>query len=103
MHGRPILDGIGIGGGPVGSRALGVLRIEKGYGSWGREYSPEYWPQEVGLDRLVKGDKGFLHKDAWLKIKETRHLSRKSRGVAQAVAEWREQRAQDDRSRRSGQ
>jgi ribonuclease D len=32
---------------------------------------------------------------AWLKIKETRHLGRKSRGVAQAVAEWRERRAQE--------
>ena len=29
-------------GGAVGSRALSSLRIEKGYGSWGREYSPEY-------------------------------------------------------------
>ncbi|MCU9836362.1 FAD-dependent oxidoreductase [Ruegeria sp. WL0004] len=59
-----------IGGGPVGSRALGSLRIEKGYGSWGREYSPEYWPQEVGLERLIKADKDFLHKAAWLKIKD---------------------------------
>ncbi len=51
--------------GPVGSRALMSLRIEKGYGSWGREYSPEYWPQEAGLDRLVKLDKGpFLNNDA---------------------------------------
>ncbi len=49
---------------PVGSRALMSLRMEKGYGSWGREYSPEYWPQEVGLDRLVKMDKDFLNKDA---------------------------------------
>ncbi|MCE8513826.1 GcvT family protein [Ruegeria pomeroyi] len=59
-----------IGGGPVGSRALGSLRIEKGYGSWGREYSPEYWPQEVGLERLIKADKEFLNKAAWLKIKD---------------------------------
>ena len=58
------------GGGPVGGRALGSLRIEKGYGSWGREYSPEYWPQEVGLDRLVKLDKDFLHKEAYLSIKD---------------------------------
>jgi dimethylglycine dehydrogenase len=58
------------GGGPVGSRALGSLRIEKGYGSWSREYSPEYWPQEVGLDRLVKLDKDFLHKDAYLTVKD---------------------------------
>ncbi|WP_271948150.1 GcvT family protein [Ruegeria faecimaris] len=52
------------GAGPVGSRALMSLRIEKGYGSWGREYSPEYWPHEVGLDRLCKFDKSFLNKDA---------------------------------------
>ncbi|OAN92206.1 GcvT family protein [Sulfitobacter geojensis] len=50
--------------GPVGSRALMSLRIEKGYGSWSREYSPEYWPQEVGLDRLCKMDKDFLNKAA---------------------------------------
>jgi dimethylglycine dehydrogenase len=52
------------GAGPVGSRALMSLRVEKGYGSWSREYSPEYWPQEVGLDRLCKMDKDFLHKAA---------------------------------------
>lgn len=52
--------------GPVGSRALMSLRIEKGYGSWGREYSPEYWPQEAGLDRLIKMDKGdFLNRAAY--------------------------------------
>ncbi len=52
--------------GPVGSRALMSLRVEKGYGSWGREYSPEYWPQEVGLDRLIKMDKGdFLNRSAY--------------------------------------
>lgn len=51
---------------PVGSRALLSLRVEKGYGSWGREYSPEYWPQEVGLDRLIKMDKPeFLGKSAY--------------------------------------
>ena len=59
-----------IGGGVVGSRALGALRIEKGYGSWGREYSPEYWPQEVGLDRLIKLDKDFLNKAAYIAIKD---------------------------------
>ncbi|WP_432816925.1 GcvT family protein [Sulfitobacter sp. JB4-11] len=53
-----------VGAGPVGSRALMSLRIEKGYGSWGREYSPEYWPQEVGLARLCKMDKDFLNKPA---------------------------------------
>ena len=58
------------GAGPVGSRALMSLRIEKGYGSWSREYSPEYWPQEVGLDRLIKIDKDFLNKVSYLKVKD---------------------------------
>ncbi|WP_170427267.1 GcvT family protein [Ruegeria arenilitoris] len=52
------------GAGPVGSRALMSLRVEKGYGSWSREYSPEYWPHEVGLDRLCKFGKDFLNKEA---------------------------------------
>lgn len=53
----------------VGSRSLLSLRVEKGYGSWGREYSPEYWPHEVGLERLIKMDKdGFLGKEAYAAI-----------------------------------
>jgi dimethylglycine dehydrogenase len=56
---------------PVGGRALLSLRVEKGYGSWSREYSPEYWPQEVGLDRLIKLDKTeFLGREAYLAIKD---------------------------------
>ncbi|MDW3119398.1 MAG: FAD-dependent oxidoreductase [Roseovarius pacificus] len=53
-----------VGAGPVGARALMSMRIEKGYGSWSREYSPEYWPHEVGLAALCKMDKDFLHKGA---------------------------------------
>ena len=56
--------------GPVGSRALMSLRVEKGYGSWSREYSPEYWPQEVELDGLIKLEKDFLHKSAYLEVKD---------------------------------
>ena len=54
---------------PVGGRALLSLRVEKGYGSWGREYSPEYWPQEVGLAGLIKTDKPeFLGREAYLAL-----------------------------------
>ncbi|NYS25009.1 FAD-dependent oxidoreductase [Rhodobacteraceae bacterium 2376] len=57
------------GAGPVGSRALMSLRVEKGYGSWGREYSPEYWPQESGLAGLIKMDKGdFLNRAAYAAV-----------------------------------
>jgi dimethylglycine dehydrogenase len=44
------------------------LRVEKGYGSWGRDYSPEYWPQETGLAGLIKMDKEFLNKAAYAAI-----------------------------------
>jgi dimethylglycine dehydrogenase len=57
--------GRALGAGPVGSRALMSLRVEKGYGSWGRDYSPEYWPQECGLAGLIRADKDFLNKSAW--------------------------------------
>lgn len=63
---RALLDaGKAEGGGPVGSRALGSLRLEKGYGSWGRAYSPEYWPHESGLGGLVKSYKPFLNRAVW--------------------------------------
>ncbi len=57
-----------LGAGPVGSRALMSMRLEKGYGSWGRDYSPEYWPHESGLAGLIKADKEFMNKDAWEEI-----------------------------------
>ena len=54
---------------PVGSRSLLSLRVEKGYGSWSREYSPEYWPHEVALDRLVKPTKrDFVGRAAYLEL-----------------------------------
>ncbi len=66
---RSLLEaGAEFGAGPVGGRALMSMRLEKGYGSWGRDYSPEYWPQESGLAGLIKTDKDFLHKAAWKAI-----------------------------------
>ncbi len=66
---RSLLDvGSDLGAGPVGSRALMSLRIEKGYGSWGRDYSPDWWPAESGLDGLIKMDKSFLNKDAYAAV-----------------------------------
>ncbi len=64
LYAALIEAGRAFGAGPVGGRALMSLRVEKGYGSWSREYSPEYWPQEVGLNRLCKMDKDFLNKAA---------------------------------------
>ena len=41
-----------------GLRALDSLRLEKGFGSWAREYRPVYGPEEAGLSRFVALDKG---------------------------------------------
>jgi len=43
---------------PFGMRAMMSLRLEKGFGSWLREYKPDYTPAETGLDRFVNFDKG---------------------------------------------
>lgn len=53
------------------------------------------WAEAECLEVLKKGYTQREPETAWLKIKETRHLGKRSRGVAQAVAEWREQRARE--------
>jgi dimethylglycine dehydrogenase len=40
-----------------GGRALNAMRLEKGFGSWAREYRPLYSPVEAGLARFVAWDK----------------------------------------------
>jgi dimethylglycine dehydrogenase len=50
---------------PFGGRALNSMRIEKGFGSWAREYRPIYGPFEAGLGRFVRFDKGdFIGRSA---------------------------------------
>ena len=44
---------------PFGMRAMMSLRLEKSFGSWMREYKPDYTPMETGLDRFMD-----YHKDA---------------------------------------
>ncbi|MDF1598440.1 FAD-dependent oxidoreductase [Mesorhizobium sp. YIM 152430] len=70
---RQVLDalldaGEAFGVGLFGARALNSLRLEKGYGSWAREFRPIYGPLEAGLDRFVAYDKAadFIGKEAAL-------------------------------------
>ncbi len=42
---------------PFGMRAMMSLRLEKSFGSWLREYKPDYTPAETGLDRFVSYNK----------------------------------------------
>ena len=48
------------------------------------------WAEDEFQRFIDKRQKTLEPIDAWLKIKEAKHLNSKSRGVAQALAEWRE-------------
>ncbi len=47
-----------------GLHALNSLRLEKGFGSWLREYRPIYDPFEADLGRFVRMGKDFIGRDA---------------------------------------
>lgn len=50
-----------------GGRALSSLRLEKGYGSFQKDFRPDYTPGETGLDRFVDFNKpDFIGREAAL-------------------------------------
>ena len=53
---------------PFGMRAMMSLRLEKNFGSWMREYKPDYTPMETGMDRFIAYDKAstYIGKEATL-------------------------------------
>ncbi len=57
---------------PFGMRAMMSLRLDKSFGSWMREFKPDYTPLETGLDRFVAYDKpaDFIGKAAALAERE---------------------------------
>ena len=63
-------DGLGLK--PFGMRAMMSLRLEKSFGSWLREFKPDYLPGETGMDRFVAYDKpvDFIGKAAAMAEKE---------------------------------
>ncbi|WP_282606568.1 FAD-dependent oxidoreductase [Pelagibius sp. Alg239-R121] len=60
--------GAGLGLRPFGMRAMMSLRLEKAFGSWMREFKPDYMPAETGMDRFVSYNKpvDFIGKAAAL-------------------------------------
>jgi dimethylglycine dehydrogenase len=49
--------GAGLGLIHFGGRALSSLRLEKGYGSFNKDFRPDYTPAETGLDRYIDFNK----------------------------------------------
>ncbi len=56
---------------PFGMRAMMSLRLDKFFGSWAREFSPDYFPGETGIDRFIRWNKpcDWIGKAAALKEK----------------------------------
>jgi dimethylglycine dehydrogenase len=54
-----------------GGRALNSLRLEKSFGAWLREYTPDYTPRQAGLGRFIDFEKGeFVGRDAALRQRD---------------------------------
>jgi dimethylglycine dehydrogenase len=47
-----------------GMRAIMSLRLDRFFGSWMNEFSPDYTAAETGMDRFIKWDKDFIGKAA---------------------------------------
>lgn len=73
-----------------------VFHLERLYDIIGGELANRgrlTWVTEACEDLRTKPYGDADPKDAWLKIREARSLKGRARGVAQAIAEWREKRA----------
>ena len=70
-----VLSGVGqdLGMRPFGMRAMMSLRLEKSFGSWLREYRPDFMPVETGMDRFIDYNKpsDFIGKQAAIEDKAT--------------------------------
>ncbi len=58
---------------PFGMRAMMSLRLEKSFGSWLREFRPDFMPAETLIDRFVAYDKpiDFIGRDAARAFRDT--------------------------------
>ena len=69
-----VLTGAGedLGLRPFGMRAMMSLRLDKSFGSWMREFKPDYTPLETGLDRFIDYNKAvdFIGKQAAITERE---------------------------------
>ncbi len=72
LYGMLAEAGHDLGMRPFGMRAMMSLRLEKYFGSWLREYKPDYTPAETGLDRFISWKKNnFIGRDTVVAERET--------------------------------
>jgi dimethylglycine dehydrogenase len=67
LHQQLFQAGESLGIGNVGAGALLSMRLEKGFGIWGREFNSDYRPHQNEMHRYVAVDKGeFVGRDAYV-------------------------------------
>ena len=70
-------EGAQLGIRPFGTRALVSLGMEKSFGIWSREFTPDYTPAMCGMDRFVDYAKAdFIGREAALADREAEHEHR---------------------------
>ncbi len=78
VYARAIYDHLLEAGGKFGIRAFGIralvsMGMEKSFGIWSREYSPDYTPAMCGFDRFVDyGKTDFVGREAALADREAK-------------------------------
>ncbi|MBE7247211.1 MAG: GcvT family protein [Actinomycetospora chiangmaiensis] len=71
LHDDILEAGTGLGLVHFGGRALSALRLEKGYGSFNKDFRPDYTAGQTGLDRFIDWSKpDFIGRDAALAERE---------------------------------
>ncbi|MEE9415259.1 MAG: FAD-dependent oxidoreductase [Acidimicrobiales bacterium] len=72
VYTRLLEAGVDVGIDNAGVLALLSMRLEKSFGIWGREFSPDYTPAMNEMNRFVDYDKaGFVGRDAALLDRDT--------------------------------
>jgi len=72
LHDEICVGGRELGLVHFGGRALSSLRLEKAYGSFNKDFRPDYTPGETGLDRFIDfGKPAFVGREAALAERAT--------------------------------
>jgi dimethylglycine dehydrogenase len=74
LYDHLIDQGDSLGLRPFGIRALVSLGMEKGFGIWSREFTPDYTPAMCGMDRFIDYEKSdFVGREAALADRNAEH------------------------------
>lgn len=79
--------GVAFGMKPFGMRAMMSLRLEKNFGSWMREFKPDYTPAETGMDRFMSYGKpaNYIGKKAALAERDNPPTRRLTQFIVDAI------------------